>query len=132
MAQLRHKADEFKRLNVPVLLVSFSSRGYARVWLKETGAPFPLLLDRERNVYRAYGLERSMIRAWGPKSIWDHVKAFRAGKKWHGVHGDSTQLGGNFVVDASGVVRWAHRSRDPADRPSVESLISVLRGLNAP
>jgi hypothetical protein len=44
--------------------------------------------------------------------------------------GDSAQLGGDFVVDASGVVRLAYRSHDPADRPAAGDLLALLQQLD--
>lgn len=43
------------------------------------------------------------------------------------VMGDAYQLGADFVVDKEGVVRLAYYSKNPADRPSVETLLSVVR-----
>lgn len=130
MAQLCHLTDELERLETEVLLVSFSSQGYARLWIKETCAPFHLLLDRERTVYRTYGLGSSFLRSWSPKTAWSYVKLMRAGRKWRGIQGDSVQMGGDFIVDAHGIVRLVYRSRGPTDRPAVERLMGVLRQIS--
>ena len=113
-----------------VLLISFSSRGYARVWSEETCPSFRLLLDGERTTYRTYGLGHSLLRSWSLKTVWGYVRLMRAGRRWRGIQGDSTQLGGDFVIDAGGVVRLAYRSRDPTDRPSMEQIFTVLRQLD--
>jgi peroxiredoxin len=97
--------------------------------MEETCSPFHLLLDPERTVYRAYGLERSLRRSWTLKTIWQYVKLMAAGRRWRGIQGDSTQLGGDFVVDRSGIVRLAYRSHDPTDRPSVDQLLGVFNQL---
>ena len=67
-------SDELERLNVEVLLISFSSMGFARVWSKETCPAFHLLLDRERASYRTYGLESSLARSWSLKMIKSYVR----------------------------------------------------------
>lgn len=127
MAQLRQRQDEFERLNVQILLISFGTEYWAKVWLEETGAPFPLLLDPERRVYRAYGLGRSVLRVWSPKVLWRYLRLMMAGRRLKPVQGDPHQLGGDFIVDAKGIVRLAHPSRDPTDRPPVEKLLKALR-----
>lgn len=129
MAQLCEHEAELKRLNVQVLLISFANPVPARAWLRETCAPFRLLLDPQRAVYRAYGLERSWLRSWNLKTLRRYVELMRAGRKWRGIQGDSAQLGGDFIVDVHGTVRLAYRSRDPTDRPSVHSLLRVLAHL---
>lgn len=78
-------------------------------------------------MYQAYGLERSALRTWSPRTIWYYVRRLAAGARLQRARGDPYQLGGDFVVDTNGIVRLAYRSRDPADRPSVERLLEVLR-----
>jgi alkyl hydroperoxide reductase subunit AhpC len=126
---LRRHAGEFARLNTEVLIVSFGVERWARAWLRETEVPFPLLLDQDRRVYRAYGLERSALRAWAPRVIWYYVRQLAAGRRLHPIEGDPHQLGGDFIVDRHGIIRLAHRERDPVDRPPVAALLDVLRGL---
>lgn len=94
------------------------------------GACFTLLLDPDRAAYRAYDLERSLARAWQPKVWLEYARLMMSGKKWRGIQGDSTQLGGDFIADADGILRFAHRSHDPTDRPSVAQLLKEIKTLN--
>ena len=59
--------------------------------------------------------------------MWSYVKFLSSGRKWRGIQGNSAQLGGDFIIDAGGIVRLAYRSGDPADRPAVEKLMDILR-----
>lgn len=129
MAQLCQNIDAFQALNTKVIIISFGSLPAAQAWLVETCSPFHLLLDSERAAYRAYGLERSYLRSWGPKAMWRYVRLLAAGRKWRGIQGDSAQLGGDFIVDLNGVVRLAHPSHDPTDRPAVDDLLNRLQEL---
>jgi peroxiredoxin len=129
VTQLRHFEAELRRLDVQVLIISFGVEFWARAWLQETGSPFPLLLDPERTSYRAYGLERSFVRVWSPKVMWHYTRRVLAGQKLQSIQGDPHQLGGDFVVDAQGVIRLAYRSKDPVDRPPVAELLAVLSNL---
>ena len=95
--------------------------------LEETCNPFRLLLDPERTVYEAYGLERSLARSWNLRTIWRYVQLLTSGRSWRGIQGDSAQLGGDFVVDADGIVQLAYRSHDPTDRPDVDDLLSIMQ-----
>lgn len=130
MAQLCQHQDELQRLNTEVLVISFGALPLARAWLEETCAPFRLLLDPEREVYHAYGLESSLLRSWNLKTVRYYVERVRAGHQWRGIQGDSSQLGGDFIVDVEGIMRLAYRSRDPTDRPPVERLLAILRELD--
>lgn len=114
-------------MDVQVLVISFGAEFWARAWLQETESPFPLLLDPERSVYRSYGLERSFVRVWSPKVMWHYTRRVLSGQKLQSIQGDPHQLGGDFVVDAAGVIRLAHRSKDPVDRPPVEALLAAIK-----
>lgn len=129
MTQLCQQQDELEQLGVEVVLVTFSSAGYGRVWLKEVCSAFLLLIDRERAVYDRYGLKRSLLRSWNLQTVRKYVQLMRAGRRWRGIQGNSAQLGGDFVIDAQGVIRLAYPSRDPTDRPAVTDLLAVLRKL---
>ena len=118
--------DEFERFNTRVLIVTFGTLPAAQAWLEETCAPFQLLLDPERDVYDAYGLERSLQRSWNLRTIWRYVQLLTRGRQWRGIQGDSAQLGGDFVVDSEGTLRLAYRSHDPTDRPPVNDLLTLL------
>jgi len=109
-----------------VLIITFGSVGLARAWLAETCSSFQLLLDPSRGVYDLYGLERSLWRSWSLKTIWGYAQLLIAGRQWHGIQGDSAQLGGDFIVDSRGVVRLAYHSHDPTDRASLEKLLSIF------
>jgi len=129
VAQLRDDEDEFRRLGVQTLIISFGAEHWARAWLQATESPFPLLLDPERAAYQAYGLGRSFIRVWSPKVMWHYLKLALAGEKLQPVQGDPHQLGGDVIVDAAGVIRLIYHSKDPVDRPPVAKLLAVLRNL---
>ena len=120
----------FARLNTRILIVSFGTLATVEQWLEETCPDFTVLLDRERDVYKTYQLERSYWRSRSLRTRWAYFKAWLAGKKTHHSHGDDTsQLGGDFIVDRDGILRFVHPSHDPVDRPSVEELIHILAKL---
>ena len=126
MAQLCQQKAELDRLGVEVLIISFGRPKSARKWLAETCRSFQMLLDPERVVYRAYGNGRSWLRSWNLRTLRRYVQLLAGGRKWRGIQGDSTQLGGDFVTDEDGPVLLVHRSQDPTDRPSVSDLLAVL------
>jgi alkyl hydroperoxide reductase subunit AhpC len=122
--------SEFAELDTRILIISFGTFPAVQQWLQETCGDFTVLLDRERTVYSAYGLERSYWRSRNLKTRWVYFKAWLAGKETHDSHGDDTsQLGGDFIVDKSGNFQFIHPSHDPTDRPSVDILLDVLKSL---
>jgi peroxiredoxin len=122
--------SEFAEINTNILIISFGILSTVEQWRKETCPDFTVLLDREREVYKTYQLERSYWRSRSLRTRRVYFKAWLAGKKTHDSHGDDTsQLGGDFIVDRNGILRLVHSSYDPVDRPSVEELIKVITRL---
>lgn len=87
-----------------------------------------MLIDHEREVYRMFGVERSFWRSWGPSTFITYARLMLRGRRWRGIQGDSTQLGGDFIVGSDGRLLFAYPSRTPSDRPSVERLLAALPG----
>jgi peroxiredoxin len=126
------RQSEFAELNTRVFVISFGTLPAVQGWLKETCGNFTVLLDRERSVYNAYGLERSYWRSRSLRTRWVYFKAWLSGKKTHDSHGDDTsQLGGDFIIDTQGNLRFTYPSYEPADRPSVEKLLAVLKQIKS-
>lgn len=121
---------EIKSLNTNIVAVSFGTPQWVDGWLQVTGADFPVWLDPNKQSYEKYGLTSSASAAWGPKNLWYYAKALARGEKLQGNRGDTSQLGGNFIVDRNGIVRFAYPSKDPTDRPPIEKLISTLHQIN--
>ena len=53
----------FSDKNVAVVVVSFGAIQGARNWLEQTECGFPMFLDPERKLYKAFGLHRSLAKA---------------------------------------------------------------------
>ena len=122
-----HHGKELESLHADVLLVSFGAPAVAGVWLEQNCPDFKLLLDPQRAVYGAYGVEHSLLRSWNLRTLRRYVQLMRQGWHWRGIRGDSAQLGGDYIIGRDGRVLLAHPSHDPTDRPSAESLLEVLR-----
>lgn len=126
MAQLVTRQAELETLGIQVVTISFGTGYWAKVWLAETGSPFPFLIDETRAGYQAYGLEASWWRAWGVSNIWYYVQAWWAGREMFGKRGDTDQLGGDFLVDGQGRIELAHPSWEPTDRVEVAKVLALV------
>ncbi len=130
MAQVVARHSEFKRKNVNIVAVSFGTPEWAKLWLEQTQAPIDIWLDATRNSYLAYGLTSSVWASWGPRNLWYYAQALWRGEKLQEHRGDTNQLGGNFIVDAHGTIRFVYRSQDPTDRPSIDALLEAIDALD--
>jgi peroxiredoxin len=130
VAQLCQAVGKFEELNTQVVIVTFGSLHQAKRWIEDVCSPFEMLLDQKREAYRAYGLGRSLLRSWGLRTIWRYIQLLSSGRKWKGIQGDSTQLGGDFIIDTNGMIMLSHRSSDPIDRPDIKEILKVLNSAN--
>ncbi len=110
-------------------MISFGKPYWARIWQERTDVPFPLLLDQERKVYADYGLQSSLLGNLSPGTLWHYAKQILRGNLPRFDRGRIDQMGGDFVIDSAGHVRYVHRSTTPTDRPPVDDLLEAIREL---
>lgn len=85
-----------------------------------------MLLDSERELYAKYGMPRA---GWwalsNPIVVWKYIllilRGFNPGK----IGKDIKQLGGNVLIDPTGIIRMNHVSGDPHDRPAIEEIFAI-------
>lgn len=87
-----------------------------------------MLADPHRQAYQAFALKRlSWFQVFSPAALKLYWKLLRGGMRREQYDGDDIyQSGGNFLLDRRGNVLFAHRSQDPADRPSVAKLLQAI------
>lgn len=87
-----------------------------------------MLADPERRAYQAFDLKRlSWFRVFSPAALKLYWKLLRGGMKPEHYEGDDIyQSGGDFLIDRKGNILFAHRSQDPADRPSAIALLQAI------
>ena len=124
-----HKASDIEAIGATVVFVVHDEPARVRDGLLaglEVG--FPVLLDEERGAYDRWGMERvGWGTVWLDPRVWlRYARLLLSGERWRGLGGDTGQLGGDFVVDADGVVTYARPQRRD-DRPPVAELVAELR-----
>lgn len=90
--------------------------------------PFAILADPSRLAYEAFALPRlSWRRVFSLATLRLYFKLLRAGKKRQDYgKEDIQQTGGDFLIDRAGSILFAHRSREPADRPTPAKLLQEI------
>ncbi|MFO0877496.1 MAG: peroxiredoxin-like family protein [Gemmataceae bacterium] len=132
LVEVRDRYQEIQQAGACVVAITFAEPLMLKLFTDEGHYPFPVLGDPSRSVYRAFGLQRA---TWGrilhPRVILGYLGfLFRGWAPRRGRRGeDYLQLGGDFLLDSSGKVVFAHRSEDPTDRPSIDLLLREIRRL---
>jgi peroxiredoxin len=120
--------NEFDRRAVAIAIVSFSEPAKLSSYQDHHSWPFPILADPDRTAYQAFGLRKlSLLRVFSPSTMRLYFKLFLEGMRPRNYGKDDFyQSGGDFLIDHRGDVLFAHRSRDPADRPTAAKLLEEI------
>ena len=113
-----------------VLVVTFESPTEVTRFIAHEAIPFPVLSDVPRRAYAAFGLQRGRAsKIWGWSTAKVYLRDLLGGHLPRLPHGDLSQLGGDVVLDAGGRVLFLYRSENPTDRPSIETILAVIRSV---
>ena len=126
---MRAHEDEFRRAGAALSAVGLGGFHYARAFREESGIGFPLLVDSDRDAYRAAGLESAPLHhvlRRDNRSARGRARA--AGYRQHRLGKDPLQLGGSFVFAPGNVDLYAHLSETFGDNAPVAALLAALSG----
>jgi len=122
---VRSRSDDFG--DAAIVVITFSAPEQALRHRQERLTPLQILVDEERNSYRAYGLGRGRVwNVWGPKVWLAYARLLLSGERFRRPVDDTMQLGGDVVVGSDGTISFLFRSEGPADRPTVDELVAAV------
>jgi peroxiredoxin len=131
--QLRDDRERFERAGAAISLIALGPYTRAQLFCDERHVPFECLSDPSQEAYRAFGLERGSNRQlFGPQLLLRYARALlRRDVEAAGLSGDDyRQMPGVFVIDRTGVIRYAHRNADVADNPPNDEVLEALTSLH--
>jgi peroxiredoxin len=125
---LRDHDDEIRAAGARLVAIGTGDQNYAAAFVRETDAPFLVLVDDDAEAARA-----AAVRTVGWFSLL-HPRTWRASadtwKRGHRVHKAGTrvtQLGATFVVGPGAQVRYEHIDDDSTDHAPVAEVLGALR-----
>ena len=130
MSQLRQHHEEFSKHGVACLVVTFESLQRAQWYVRQFQLDWPMLVDEDRTLYRAYHLEAhaGLWNLFHP-AFWPRYLALMLqGRRVRRPTGDIHQMGGDVLIDPHGIVRLQRSSETPIDRPAPDQLLGVIGG----
>lgn len=130
MSQLRHSYPKFRELHAEVLAVAAVGLAPLEKFARELELPFPVLSDATAEACRAFGLGKGL--AIRPRTLIQFARLVWREKRLYRPVGNVMQIGGDFIVDDAGVIRYAHSSKDPTDRPDADELLRLIAELKPP
>lgn len=130
MAELEANKALFEARSVQVFIVSFGGVEGAQLWLEQTGCSFQMLLDPQRKIYRSFGLGSSYSRVMRFGCLLQYSEYEAVDREFPDIPPrlleDIYQMGGDFLLDASGKVVLHHPCKTPLDRLSASLLLKAV------
>jgi hypothetical protein len=126
LAQLESHKQEFETIGARVAAVAIGRPAHAERYCGSVTC----LADTELDAYRSYGLREGGLKELATPDVM--AAGMRAAMKGHlpGIGtGNTLMMPGTFVIDRSGIVRYAYYSRHAGDHPPMEDLMSAVRSL---
>jgi len=125
--QLRDDRERFAAAGLQIVAIGQGSAATTREFAARMELPFPLLADPRREAYRAYGLTSMQLRReLNPGSLMRGLQAVRRYGAAAAQDQDPRQLGGVFVIDTDGVIRYAFRQQRMSDVPPNDDLLRAI------
>lgn len=124
---MREHEQEFRKKGAKLVAIGLGDANYARQFREDTKIAFPLLIDENRQAYKAIGLRHaSLLHLF----LWSNFKARKraktGGHHQHRLGKDPFQLGGSFVFGPGNQDRFAHVSETFGDNVSPADLLAAL------
>lgn len=125
---MREHYDEIRKRGIEVAAIGLGDRNYARLFREETGIPFPLLIDEERQTYKVARLGKANIfHLFRGENIAGRKRAKAGGHRQHKLGTDPFQLGGSFVFAPGNRDLFAHVSQTFGDNAAIDELLAAAR-----
>jgi hypothetical protein len=128
LSQLRDAHPEIASLGAEALAVATGADDQARRLMAE-GLPFPALVDPDKELYRALGIDRIRWDQWIRPSTWRRYVRSLGRARQGRLTGDILQAPGIAIFEPPGILRWLHRGETLGDYPPVGEIIATLRGI---
>lgn len=119
--------EEFRAKGADLAAIGMGIPEMAADFRDKQKVPFPLLVDRTKETYRALDMKRGTLWEVAGPPVWlRFAKGIFAGHGLDKPKQDALQMGGVVVVDRGGDVLYAFRASSSADTPPVDEVLAAL------
>lgn len=124
LAQLERHHNEIRKAGLKVLAVGIGEPKHARAVAGRIAPTIECLSDKTGGIHQAYGVNRGALsHIVDPRLIKAAGRALSHGQVQSRATGDISILGGTFIIDQPGLVRYAHYDQVAGDAPHIPTLL---------
>ena len=126
LAQLEQNKDAIRAAGLKIVTVGIGKPQHAAHFCGKLAPSATCLVNETNDVHFAYGLKRGGLgQLLNPKLYAASARATRAGFTQGKATGDIAMLGGIFVVDQQGIIRYAYANDYAGDYPEIAEVLKA-------
>jgi len=130
LAELQERSAKLAQAGLLVVAIGLGEPRHAQRIGGRLAPDITVLAAPTAAAYAAYGIVRaSMMQILSPRTFAAGARAALGGSVQTQPTGDQQMVGGTFVVDRQGVVRFAHYDAFPGDKPDLDRILALGRRL---
>jgi len=131
LAQLEQHKDQLTAAGLRIAAVGLGEPKHAQRYCGSLAPSLACYANKTKEAYRAFGLERgSPLQLMGPGVLAAGARAVARGHTQGEPTGDTLMLGGVFIIDQQGVVRYAHYDAHAGDHPEFAEILRAVQRWN--
>lgn len=124
---MRDHEQKFKAKGATLAVIGLGDVHYARSFREDTRIQFPLLIDEQRQAYRALGLKKAnLLHLFRKDNAAARKRAKAGGHRQVKLGKDPFQLGGSFVFGPGNVDHLTHVSETFGDNATPEAILEAI------
>ena len=125
---MRDRQDEIEAEGAEVVAIGMGRPDMAAFFRDQFDIPFTLLVDQEKETYKALGIKKgTWFQISGPQNWPRFARAFLSGKGVARPEQDVLQLGGLAIVEPGGEISFIFHSEASSDNLPIDELLEKLR-----
>lgn len=131
LAQLEQHKDDIRGAGLQLAAVGIGEPKHARRYCGRLAPSVTCVANKTLEAYRAFGLKQgSLLQLAGPQVFLAGARAVAGGAVQGEATGNTLMLGGVFVIDQRGVIRFADYDEYAGDHPDFDDILAAVRTLN--
>lgn len=124
---MREHEQAILKKGAKLAAIGLGDVSYAQHFRQQTGITFPLLIDEQRQAYRAIELRNAnLLHLLRRDNMQARTRAKAIGVRQHRLGKDPFQLGGSFVFAPGNQDKFVHVSQTFGDNAPVEQVIAAI------
>lgn len=134
MQALAPRLQEFDLLGIPTIIVGNGEPRYIEGFIERfqlQNQPLKIVTDPSLGIFKIAKLKKSFWATYGPRALWDNVKAFTLGVIQKTYEGNLFQQGGTILLNREGKVVFYHQNDHISDLSDLSDVVDEIHKMLA-